>query len=449
MTRAPQLPPLVGSIAVPGDKSCTQRALLLGAVAAGRTVAQGALAALDTLATADIVARLGARVAWSAEGALTIEGTDALASDGEPLDCRNAGTAARLLLGLLAGRPGRWTLTGDASLRRRPMGRVAEPLRALGADIAAPGGRDGARAGAETLPLVVTGRPLRGGRAVVELPSAQVKSALLLAGLAADGPLTVEQHVPTRDHTERLLAAFGVRIEIEPGATTVHPGRPRGARLSIPGDPSSAAFLVAAALLRPGSEVWLRDVGLWPRRTGFLRALDRAGAEIMVLRREAAGEADSARLAPRDAEDEPRGDIRATAAELSAFDIAPEDVPDLIDELPILALLAARASGTSRFAGLGELRVKESDRVATIAALLAALGVPVQAGADSLAITGVAGFTRPARWPPLDDHRLALTAAVAAAASGWPSPDLAAAEVSFPGFAARLEGLGSGSATVA
>jgi 3-phosphoshikimate 1-carboxyvinyltransferase len=445
VTRAHQLPPLVGSTAVPGDKSCTQRALLLGAVAAGRTVADGALAALDTLATTEIVARLGASVAWSAKGTLTIEGADALASADEPLDCRNAGTAARLLLGLLAGRPGRWTLTGDASLRRRPMGRVAEPLRALGADIAAPGGRTGG----ETLPLVVTGRPLRGGNALVELPSAQVKSALLLAGLVADGPLTVEQHVPTRDHTERMLAAFGVRVEVEPGAATVHPGRPRGASLSIPGDPSSAAFLVAAALLRPGSEVWLRDVGLWPRRTGFLRALDRAGADVMVMRREAAGEADAARLAPRAGDAEPRGDIRATAAEPRAFDIAPEDVPDLVDELPILALVAARARGTSRFAGLGELRVKESDRVATIAALLSALGVPVQASADSLAITGVPAFSRPSRWPPLDDHRLALTAAVAAVASGWPLPDLSAAEVSFPGFAARLATLGSGSATVA
>ena len=444
---AHHLPPLVGSTGVPGDKSCTQRALLLGAVAEGRTVARGALAALDTLATADIVARLGARVAWSAEGALTIEGADALASADEPLDCRNAGTAARLLLGLLAGRPGRWTLTGDASLRRRPMGRVAEPLRALGADIAARAGRAGA--GGETLPLRVTGRPLRGGRAVVELPSAQVKSALLLAGLVADGPLTVEQHVPTRDHTERMLAAFGLRVDVEPGAATVHPGRPRGAQLSIPGDPSSAAFLVAAALLRPGSEVWVRDVGLWPRRTGFLRALDRAGAEVMVMRREAAGEADSARLAPRGGDADPRGDLRATAAEPRAFDLAPEDVPDLIDELPILALVAARARGTSRFAGLGELRVKESDRVATIAALLAALGVPVQAGADSLTITGVGAFTRPSRWPPLDDHRLALTAAVAAAASGWPPPDLSAAEVSFPGFADRLATLGSGRSTVA
>jgi len=429
VTRALKLPPLVGSATVPGDKSCTHRALLLGAVASGRTLAAGALAALDTLATAEIVARLGASVAWSADGALTIEGVDALARTDQPLDCRNAGTAARLLLGLLAGRPGRWTLTGDASLRRRPMGRVTEPLRALGADIT----------GGERLPLVVTGRPLRGGRSVVELPSAQVKSALLLAGLAAGGPLTVEQHVPTRDHTERMLAAFGVRVDVEPGAATVHPGRPRGASLSIPGDPSSAAFLVAAALLRPGSEVWLRDVGLWPRRTGFLRALERAGAGVMVMRREAAGEADHARLAARgEADTDPRGDLRATGAELSAFDIAPEDVPDLIDELPILALIAARARGTSRFAGLGELRVKESDRVATIAALLAALGVPVEVGADRLTISGVEAFARPSRWPPLDDHRLALTAAVAAAASGWPLPDLTAAEVSFPGFAARL-----------
>jgi 3-phosphoshikimate 1-carboxyvinyltransferase len=327
------------------------------------------------------------------------------------------------------------------------MGRVAEPLRALGADI--PGALATSAPAARRCHSSSPACPLRGGRAVVELPSAQVKSALLLAGLWPTAPLTVEQHVPTRDHTERMLAAFGIRVEVEPGAATVHPGRPRGASLSIPGDPSSAAFLVAAALLRPGSEVWLRDVGLWPRRTGFLRALDRAGADVMVMRREAAGEADGARLAPRAGDAEPRGDIRATAAEPRAFDIAPEDVPDLVDELPILALVAARARGTSRFAGLGELRVKESDRVATIAALLSALGVPVEAGADSLAITGVPAFSRPSRWPPVDDHRLALTAAVAAIVSGWPLPDLSAAEVSFPGFAACLEALGSGSPTVA
>ena len=431
---------------MPGDKSCTQRALLLGAVAEGRTTATGALAALDTLATADVVTRLGARVGWAADGELAVEGASRLASPGAPLDCRNAGTAARLLLGLLAGREGAWTLTGDGSLRRRPMARVVTPLRAMGADIAPAGGEPGGGAtGASDdlrLPLVVRGRPLRGGRYAVALPSAQVKSAVLLAGLLADGPVTVEQHVPTRDHTERLLPAFGVRVEIEPGAVTVHPGRPRGASLAIPGDPSSAAFLIAAALLTPGSEVRLRDVGLWPRRTGFLRALERAGAGVMVMRREAAGEADAARLAPR-APAEPRGDLRARAAELSAIDVAPEDVPDLVDEIPILALLAARARGTSRFAGLSELRVKESDRVATIAALLSALGVPVEAGADSLSITGVAAFTRPARWPPLDDHRLALTAAVAALASGWPLPELAAADVSFPGFARCLGELGA------
>ena len=444
-------PPLVGSTRVPGDKSCTHRALLLGAVADGRTTASGALAALDTLATSDAVARLGARVEWRPDGTLVIEGAERLASPDGPLDCRNAGTAARLLLGLLAGRAGEWTLTGDDSLRRRPMARVVQPLRALGADIAPLDGSSASGpSGADTLrlPLVVRARALRGGRVAVTLPSAQVKSALLLAGLAADGPVTVEQHVATRDHTERMLPAFGLRVEVEPGAVTVHPGRPRGAMLSIPGDPSSAAFLVAAALLLPGSDIWIRDVGLWPRRTGFLRALERAGAEVMVLRREAAGDSDAARLAPpghaaRESPAEPRGDLRAASAELSAFEIAPEDVPDLVDELPILALVAARAAGTSRLLGLGELRVKESDRVATIAALLAALGVPVEAGADSLSITGVPAFTRPSRWPPFDDHRLALTAAVAAAVSGWPLPDLAAAEVSFPGFARCLTGLTS------
>lgn len=433
---------------MPGDKSCTHRALLLGAVAEGRTEVSGALAALDTQATADAVTQLGARVEWGGDETLSIEGAETLRSGASPLDCRNAGTAARLLLGLLGGRPGSWTLTGDDSLRRRPMGRVVHPLRAMGARIEpADGTSDELR-----LPLVVHGRRLHEGRYAVALPSAQVKSALLLAGLVADGPVTVEQHVLTRDHTERMLAAFGVTVELEPGAATVHPGRPRGARLSIPGDPSSAAFLIAAALLTPGSDVWVRDVGLWPRRTGFLRALIDAGADVMVLHRAQEPAASPARLAPRgESRSDPRGDLRAGAGAaddmLTAFDIAPEEVPDLVDELPILALVAARARGTSHFAGLGELLVKESDRIATIAALLSALGVPVEVGADSLAITGVRAFREPARWPPLDDHRLALTAAVAAIASGWPLPELSAAAISFPHFARRLaelQGLGAG-----
>jgi 3-phosphoshikimate 1-carboxyvinyltransferase len=400
-------------VSVPGDKSTTQRVLLLGAVAEGETVAAGALDAGDTRATADALALLGARVAWEPSsveapgGRLRVTGRAEPRSPPHALDCRNAATAARLLLGLLAGRPGRWTLDGDASLRDRPMGRVAGPLAALGARIEPAGTRaDGVLDGLR-LPLAVTGAPLRGGRIEVALPSAQVKSALLLAGLVADAPLTVVQHVATRDHTERLLPRFGIGVEREPGAVSVRPGRPRAAVLDVPGDPSSAAFLVVAGLLAPAGDVWVRGVGLWPRRTGFLRVLERAGT-----------------------------------SRPAAFEIAPEDVPDLVDEIPILALAAARADGTSRFTGLSELRVKESDRLSGIAGLLAALGVPVRTDGDTLSITGVAAFRPPARWPPLDDHRLALTAAVACAVSGWPPPDVSAAGVSFPGFGGVLAGLG-------
>ncbi len=476
----PPAGPFVGSVRVPGDKSCTQRALLLGAVAEGTTEVVGALAALDTLATAAIVAQLGAGVWWGADvrqdagarqnvgvrqsagvrqnagvrpdagapretgalqaagalrdtgasvgtGRLSIRGVESLRSDGRILDCANAGTAARLLMGLLAGHPGRWILDGDASLRRRPMGRVAAPLRAMGAEVSG-----------DRLPLTVVGAAapralLTGMRLIVSVPSAQVKSALLLAGLRAEGPTTVVQHVATRDHTERMLRRFGIRVDVEPGEITVHPGRPRATALDIPGDPSSAAFLLVAALLTPGSDVWVTDVGLWPRRTGFLRALQRAGADCMVLRRDDAADGG-----------DPRGDVRAGSSALQAFDIAPEDVPDLVDEIPILALAAARARGTSRFAGLAELALKESDRIAAIAELLDAFGVPVEAGADSLAITGVPALRRPSRELRFDDHRLALTAAVACASAGFALPSLQAADVSFPGFADTLRALRSG-----
>jgi 3-phosphoshikimate 1-carboxyvinyltransferase len=439
---------LIGETSVPGDKSTTQRALLLGAVAGGTTVARSALRADDTLATASIVAALGAQVAWDAgDDALVVRGAETLASPEERLDCRNAGTAARLLLGLLAGREGRWRIDGDASLRRRPMGRVIAPLAAMGASIRG-----------ESLPLLVEGAALHGARLVVDVPSAQVKSALLLAGLCADEPTTVVQYVPTRDHTERMLPRFGIRLDSQPGEVTVHPGRPRGTELVVPGDPSSAAFLVVAALLAPGSDLILRDVGLWPRRVGFLDVLEHAGADVMVTRRawddtttgaapRPLGETANTLPVPpghRQASD-PRGDLRAGGSELSAFEISPEQVPDLVDEVPILALAAARARGTSRFAGLSELRVKESDRVTGTAELLAALGVPVEVGDDTLTITGVDAFTRPGRPLDFDDHRLALTAAVACLVSGWPLPPLSAAEVSFPGFAdlvARLRSAG-------
>lgn len=458
-------PAIVGELRVPGDKSTTQRVLLLAAMAEGETLARGALRAGDTLATAGVVAALGARVAWEEAAAgptLRVQGAPAPASPSAPLDCGNAGTCARLLLGLLAGHDGAWTLTGDDSLRRRPMARVVEPLATLGAriDPAAPGGSP------DRLPLTVQGAPLRGGHIEVALPSAQVKSALLLAGLRADAPLAVLQHVPTRDHTERLLPRFGARVEVEAAAVTVHPGALRGATLDVPGDPSSAAFPLLAALLVPGSELWLRDVGLWPRRTGFLRTLLAAGADVMVLHRRATsahafagvaagaarettgpvvlGETAGTRAYAGPPDDDPRGDLRVTASTLAAFDIAPEDVPDLIDEVPLLALAAARARGTSHFRGLAELRVKESDRLATTVELLSALGVPTRVRGDGLQIEGVPELREPAHWPVFDDHRLALCCAVAALVEGWRMPQreaLATGEVSYPGFAGSLEAL--------
>ncbi|RKY20322.1 MAG: 3-phosphoshikimate 1-carboxyvinyltransferase [Planctomycetota bacterium] len=415
--------PLRGEARVPGDKSVTHRALLLGAVASGETLVRGALDALDTRSSARCVRALGARVRWQRGGELAVLGTDELLSPSAPLDCGNAGTAARLLLGLLAGRSGRWALTGDESLRARPMGRVCAPLANLGARI------DG-----ERLPLAVQGAPLSGGELRVEVPSAQVKSALLLAGLVCDGPLTVEQPVPTRDHTERMLPAFGVRCQVDGARITLHPGRPAAAQIDVPADPSAAAFLVLAALLTPGSELALPGVGLWPRRTGWLDVLIRAGAPITVQ-------------ALREDGVDPVGTLHIRAADegqLGALSVSPHEVPDLVDELPMLALAAARAQGTSRFEGLAELRVKETDRVASIARLLGSLGVPVVVDGDSLSITGVRAFSAPPLRDPVD-HRLALCADVARHVSGLsPEPDDGAGAVSWPGFGQVLAGLGEG-----
>ncbi len=423
-----EITPLVGEVTVPGDKSVTHRALLLGCVADGETVLRGALRADDTESTASMVTALGARVDWGDD--VTVTGVADVASPEAPLDAGNAGTAARLMLGLLAGRPGRWVLDGDASLRSRPMSRVTGPLVRAGAHITAEGG-----GAPEGLPLAVRGVSLGTTSHEVTLPSAQVKSALLLSGLVADGPTTVVQHVPTRDHTETLLSRFGVRVDREPGTTTVHPGRPVATTLDVPGDPSAAAFLAVAAALTPHSEVWVRGVGLWPRRTGFLAALERAGADVMVLARpEAVG---------LDAEaTDPVGDVRIGTSGLRAFDITAEDVPDLIDELPVLAIAAARASGTSFFTGLGELRHKESDRIASIAALLEALGVPVGVDDDGLTITGVPRFRRPGPLVDLSDHRLALAALVAARSAGFALPTPPSITVSWPGFDEVLARLG-------
>lgn len=435
-------------LAVPGDKSCTHRALMLGALASGTTTVTGALDAADTRSTAGVAAALGAQVTWPDGGDAVVvgRGDEALlsgtADDPLPLDCGNAGTAARLWIGLLAGRNGHWRLDGDASLRSRPMGRVTTPLADAGAHF------DGDR-----LPLVVHGADLRGTRHVVDLPSAQVKSALLLAGLAADGPTTVVQHVPTRDHTERMLPRFGVRCDVEPGAATVHPGALVGTDVHVPGDPSSAALLCVLGAVLPDAELLLCDVGLWPRRIGFLAALDAARADVSVVARQRTRTASLGGTAltdrPAHVQVDPIGDLRAAhSPDLQPFDLTPRDVPDLVDEIPALAVAAACAHGTSRFAGLGELRVKESDRVATVAGLLASFGARVDVDDDDLVIHGAGreALSVPSQLERHDDHRLAMCQAILAVTAAAPSDravalaavDLSSAAISFPGFAEGL-----------
>ncbi len=435
---------------VPGDKSCTHRALMLGALAAGETRVAGALDAADTRSSADVARSLGADVSWpEASDTVTIAGVGdrALASGTRDapllLDCGNAGTAARLWLGVLAGRDGHWTLDGDASLRSRPMRRVTAPLAEAGAEF------DG-----ERLPLTVHGARLRGRRHVVELPSAQVKSALLLAGLAADGPTTVVQHIATRDHTERMLPRFGVACAVEPGEATVTPGALSATSIDIPGDPSSAAFLAVLAAITDGVEMVIPHVGLWPRRIGFLAALERAAADVSIVSRERTrvptlgGTALTDR--PSSAAVDPMGALRAASSrDLAPFDITEREVPDLVDEVPILAVAAACArGGVSHFHGLAELRVKESDRVATVAELLRSFGVDVVATDDALAIAGrgVEALSLPSSWASHDDHRLALAQAVLAMAVAGPDArldvlaaiDLTSAAISFPRFGALL-----------
>ncbi len=433
--------PLLGKVQVPGDKSTTHRALMLGAIADGRTRMTGALQSEDTLATVRALQSLGVSVEQvhstdSAEWCVT--GLEVFSSEGGPLDCQNAGTAARLFLGLLAGRQGKWTLDGDTSLRGRPFGDLVRLLGQMGAQISG-----------DELPLTIEGCALMGGIHHVEVPSAQIKSALLFSGLVADGPTTVVQHVATRDHTERLFARFGIPVHREPGKIIVEPCRPVATELTIPGDPSSAAFFVVAAILVPGSEIRLTDVGLWPRRLGFLSVLDRAGADVMILSRQYGGQdgplllGETARTEVADDETvDPRGDLRAGSSELDAFEILPEEVPDLVDEIPVLAVAAARARGISRFRGLSALRSKESDRVEGVLTLLRGFGVPVEMQGEDLLITGVEKFQVSAPVPRFADHRLVMAQAVACVAGGIPL-DRGGGEtkVSYPEFWIHLEGL--------
>ena len=421
-TIAPAARGLRGDVAVPGDKSIAHRGLLLGAVAEGTTVLRGFPGGADNQATMAACRTLGVRIE-TAGGEVAVHGAgwEGLRAPAAVIDCANSGTTMRLLAGVLAGRPFTSRLDGDASLRRRPMRRVIEPLARMGASIASAGGEG-------RPPLLVTGRPLHGVAHVLPIASAQVKSALLLAGLQATGTTSVEEPGPSRDHTERLLGAFGGGVRRSGlRATVIGPRTLRAATVDLPGDFSSAAFLIVAALIVPGSEVRIRGVGLNPTRTGLLDVLAAMGAELEI---EAEG---------GDAGAEPRGTVVARSAALAGTRVGGELLLRAIDEFPILCVAAACARGRTELADAAELRVKESDRIAAMAALLRALGGRVEERPDGLVIEGGYGLGG-GRVDAAGDHRVAMAAAVAAVASrdGVTIAGADAADVSFPGFYARL-----------
>jgi 3-phosphoshikimate 1-carboxyvinyltransferase len=353
---------------------------------------------------------------------LETEGRNALVQPSEQLDCGNSGTTMRLLAGLLAPTPFSTTLSGDASLNRRPMERVAEPLRAMGASVSTRDGRP---------PLRVDGSPsLVGVRWVQPVPSAQVKSAILLAATAAQGRTTVVESAATRDHTERALAALGAPLERAGQEVSVEAFQHGGLDGEVPGDPSSAAFLVAAAALT-GSELWIEGVGLNPTRLRYLDVLRRMGVEVT-------NEALEEQIG------EPVGTTHVTAAgELSGTVVSAEELPLVIDEVPVLAAVAAHASGRTRFAGAGELREKESDRLASLAAGISALGGRVEVEGDDLVVHG--GGLRGGTASSGGDHRIGMACVVAGVAADAPSEidGIEAADVSFPGFVATVAALGA------
>jgi len=423
--------PISGRVRVPGDKSISHRALILGALATGRTRIAGLLEAEDVMATARAVEALGAEVTHDG-GAFKVlgQGVGGLRAPEAPLDFGNSGTASRLMLGVVAGHDMRAEFTGDASLGRRPMGRVLEPLATMGLQV------EGER---DTLPLTVQGTqdlvPIVYDLAV---PSAQVKSSILLAGLHAPGRTTVVEPLPTRDHTERMLGFFGAELKVEDRAdgaravTVCGDAELTGADLAVPGDPSSAAFLVAAALICPGSEVVIENMLMNPTRTGFLETLREMGADLEVLDlRETGGE-----LA---------GDLRVKAGALKGVRVPPERAPSMIDEYPVLAVVAAFAEGETHMAGLAELKVKESDRLAATAAGLTACGVEVRIEADDLIVRGAGTVKGGGRVETHMDHRLAMAFLTLGLGAQEPVTvdDVAMIATSFPGFVALMSGLGA------
>jgi 3-phosphoshikimate 1-carboxyvinyltransferase len=420
--------PLKGRVRAPGDKSVSHRSMILGALALGVTEIDGLLEGEDVLATARAAAAFGAGIERLGEGRWRVEGHGGFAQAKDTIDCGNSGTGVRLLMGAAAAFPIGSRFDGDASLRKRPMGRVIDPLMLMGARFES---SDGGR-----LPLTLRGGAVMAIDYRLPMASAQVKSAILLAGLGARGVTTVIEPEPTRDHTERMLRAFGVRVDVEDTengrVVRVHPGPLTAAPVRVPGDPSSAAFPIVAGLLVPGSEVVVEGVLLNPLRIGLLDTLREMGADLSIFASESGGE----RV----------GDVTARASPLRGVVVPPERAPSMIDEYPILAAAAAFAEGTTVMRGIGELRVKESDRIALMAAGLTACGVEVEEEPDGLIVHGRG---RPpaggAEVLTAGDHRIAMAHLILGLAADKPvtvdEPGMIA--TSFPGFVDLMRSLGA------
>lgn len=419
---------ITGTISLPGDKSISHRAALLGAISSDEITVHNFSDGMDCSSTISCLEKAGARVRQNGS-TLSISSPTGLCSPSAVLDAGNSGTTARTLCGLLAGQPGiKATITGDASLSKRPMLRVVQPLQSMGAIIDSP-------SGGKRLPLKISGKRLLGATHVLETASAQVKTALLLAGISSEEPTTVIEPLAARDHTERMLAHLGVPLYIDGHSITIAPSRSlKGGEWTIPGDFSSAAFWMVAAAILPDSSVTLRGVGLNPTRTGLLKILERMGLAFTVERSGLWG-------------GEPSGTITVHSSRLRGTETFGAEIPLLIDELPILAVAAAMAEGTTEIRDAMELRFKESDRIVAMAKGLSALGVNITELEDGWRITGPSKLSG-GRVSAMGDHRVAMALAVAGLAAENPVEieDPECVVISYPGFFSTLEHLTCGSA---
>jgi 3-phosphoshikimate 1-carboxyvinyltransferase len=416
--------PLVGTLTVPGDKSITHRAVILSALARGTSLIHGYLPSEDCLHTVAAFQQMGVSITSESDGSrLRVSGTGRLSEPHNIIDCGNSGTTTRLLTGLLAGQSFFSVLTGDASLRSRPMRRVVDPLRKMG-------GKIEGRGGGAFAPLAISGGQLVGIDYRLPIASAQVKSALLLAGLTASGITRVSEPMRSRDHTERMLRYFGVPLKEEEGWIRIEGGvELEGRPIEVPGDISSAAFFLVAGTILEGSHIHIRRVGVNPTRTGILEILKQMGARIEVTPLpETCGE--------------PVADIVVRHGPLRATRIGGDIIPRMIDEFPILCIAAAMAEGETQIRDAAELRVKESDRIQTMADALQAMGVRVEIFPDGVSICGTGSLTG-ARCKTAGDHRVAMALTIAGLVADGPveMDDTACIATSFPGFMAQLASL--------